>query len=93
MAINKDVICKDCEGRGGPADAFITCKECDGSGVKVMVGLPKHIPTFVCFGLFLWFSVECMDMRTVVGLHRTRPLAVSGMLLRCVLLIGVVHLC
>ncbi|CDI86776.1 DnaJ domain-containing protein, putative [Eimeria praecox] len=27
MAINKDVICKDCEGRGGPADAFITCKE------------------------------------------------------------------
>ncbi|CDJ47480.1 DnaJ domain-containing protein, putative [Eimeria brunetti] len=37
MAINKDIICNDCEGKGGPADAFITCKECDGSGVKVMI--------------------------------------------------------
>lgn len=44
MAINKDVICKDCEGRGGPADAFITCKECDGSGVKVMVSLAEFTP-------------------------------------------------
>lgn len=37
MAINKDVICKGCEGRGGPPEALITCKECDGSGVKVMI--------------------------------------------------------
>ncbi|KAL8455560.1 hypothetical protein Emag_000689 [Eimeria magna] len=36
MAINKDVICKNCEGRGGPPEALITCKECDGTGVKVM---------------------------------------------------------
>lgn len=44
MAINKDVICKSCEGRGGPAEALITCKECDGSGVKVVVGVGFGMP-------------------------------------------------
>ncbi|CBZ55092.1 DnaJ domain containing protein, related [Neospora caninum Liverpool] len=36
MAINKDVLCKQCNGIGGPADALTTCPDCDGHGVKVV---------------------------------------------------------
>ncbi|EPR61126.1 putative DnaJ family chaperone [Toxoplasma gondii TgCatPRC2] len=36
MAINKDVLCKQCNGVGGPADALTTCHDCDGHGVKVV---------------------------------------------------------
>ncbi|PFH34118.1 putative DnaJ family chaperone [Besnoitia besnoiti] len=36
MAINKDVLCKSCNGVGGPADALTTCRDCDGHGVKIV---------------------------------------------------------
>lgn len=36
MAINKDVLCKSCNGVGGPADALTACHDCDGHGVKVV---------------------------------------------------------
>lgn len=50
MAINKDVICKACNGVGGPADALISCAECDGHGIKVVVSLLSLV---VFLGLFL----------------------------------------
>lgn len=37
MAINKDVICPDCGGIGGPEDAIEMCSTCNGKGVRVTV--------------------------------------------------------
>lgn len=37
FAIERNVICSVCEGKGGPADAMTECKECNGRGVRVTV--------------------------------------------------------
>ncbi|KAL5367121.1 DNAJ like chaperone [Cryptosporidium parvum] len=37
MAINKDTICADCEGVGGPKDAIQYCELCQGQGVRVQI--------------------------------------------------------
>ena len=37
LALQKSVICSDCEGRGGKAGAVRTCAGCSGSGVKTMM--------------------------------------------------------
>lgn len=37
MAVNRSVICSDCEGRGGAAADEQSCSECHGSGVRVQI--------------------------------------------------------
>lgn len=37
LAINKDIICSQCDGYGGPKDAFVTCSTCNGQGVRIQV--------------------------------------------------------
>lgn len=37
MAINKDVLCPDCKGHGGPLDALKSCDMCGGQGVRVQI--------------------------------------------------------
>jgi len=37
LAINKDVICPDCTGRGGPEGCKVDCKDCNGQGVRVQI--------------------------------------------------------
>eukprot|EP00922_Rhytidocystis_sp_ex-Travisia-forbesii_P060205 GHVS01089218.1.p1 GENE.GHVS01089218.1~~GHVS01089218.1.p1 ORF type:complete len:436 (+),score=68.06 GHVS01089218.1:175-1482(+) len=37
LAINKDVLCPECRGHGGPADAMKSCDMCNGQGVRVQI--------------------------------------------------------
>jgi len=37
LAINKDILCPDCDGRGGPEGAQLDCKDCGGNGVKIQI--------------------------------------------------------
>eukprot|EP00742_Colponemidia_sp_Colp-10_P000448 GILJ01000489.1.p1 GENE.GILJ01000489.1~~GILJ01000489.1.p1 ORF type:complete len:422 (-),score=85.05 GILJ01000489.1:107-1372(-) len=37
LAVNKDVICTACEGKGGKADAIRTCDGCNGQGIKMHI--------------------------------------------------------
>lgn len=37
MAINKDVICAQCDGLGGPSTAFERCDPCKGQGVRIQI--------------------------------------------------------
>ncbi|UKK00517.2 molecular chaperone protein [Theileria orientalis] len=37
LSITKDVICNECEGYGGPKDAFVTCSSCGGQGIRVQI--------------------------------------------------------
>jgi len=37
LAVNRDVICAKCEGRGGPEGAEKSCEPCSGRGVKVQL--------------------------------------------------------
>jgi DnaJ family protein A protein 2 len=37
LAINRDKLCEDCEGRGGKEGAERDCSDCNGRGVKVML--------------------------------------------------------
>ncbi|OII75081.1 hypothetical protein cand_004420 [Cryptosporidium andersoni] len=37
MAINKDTICDECEGVGGPKDAIQYCELCQGQGIRVQI--------------------------------------------------------
>ena len=37
LAINRDKLCEDCEGRGGKEGAERSCSDCNGRGVKVML--------------------------------------------------------
>jgi len=37
LAINKDVICPECSGRGGPEGCKVDCKDCGGQGVRVQI--------------------------------------------------------
>ncbi|XP_046350273.1 dnaJ homolog subfamily A member 1-like [Haliotis rufescens] len=37
LALQKNVICGNCEGRGGAVGAVITCSRCDGSGMMIQV--------------------------------------------------------
>ncbi|CCH61435.1 hypothetical protein TBLA_0E03810 [Henningerozyma blattae CBS 6284] len=34
LALNKQILCKSCEGRGGKADAVKKCSSCGGQGIK-----------------------------------------------------------
>eukprot|EP01069_Polyplicarium_translucidae_P012422 Polyplicarium_translucidae@DN5187_c0_g1_i1.p1 len=37
LAVNRDIICAECNGRGGPEDAIERCASCEGRGVKVRI--------------------------------------------------------
>ncbi|XP_067653821.1 dnaJ homolog subfamily A member 1-like [Haliotis asinina] len=37
LALQKNIICRSCEGRGGAEGAVITCTRCDGSGMMIQV--------------------------------------------------------
>lgn len=37
IAVNRDVLCKTCDGHGGPASKFQECRACDGKGHVVRV--------------------------------------------------------
>jgi len=37
LAINKDVICPECSGRGGPDGCKVRCKDCNGQGVRIQI--------------------------------------------------------
>jgi len=37
LALNKDILCPECDGRGGPEGAQLDCKDCGGNGVKVHI--------------------------------------------------------
>eukprot|EP01054_Gregarina_sp_Poly1_P010725 Gregarina_sp_Poly_1__10724@NODE_814_length_6190_cov_237_531439_g591_i0_p2_GENE_NODE_814_length_6190_cov_237_531439_g591_i0NODE_814_length_6190_cov_237_531439_g591_i0_p2_ORF_typecomplete_len417_score71_01DnaJ_C/PF01556_18/1_3e52DnaJ/PF00226_31/1_1e22DnaJ_CXXCXGXG/PF00684_19/2_3e13AntiTRAP/PF15777_5/33AntiTRAP/PF15777_5/20AntiTRAP/PF15777_5/3_6AntiTRAP/PF15777_5/0_0055HypA/PF01155_19/0_63HypA/PF01155_19/4_1FYVE_2/PF02318_16/23FYVE_2/PF02318_16/11_NODE_814_length_6190_cov_237_531439_g591_i046805930 len=37
MAVTRNRVCRDCEGRGGPEEALTTCGECNGQGIKMVV--------------------------------------------------------
>eukprot|EP00921_Rhytidocystis_pertsovi_P013347 GHVQ01021576.1.p1 GENE.GHVQ01021576.1~~GHVQ01021576.1.p1 ORF type:complete len:437 (+),score=83.49 GHVQ01021576.1:34-1344(+) len=37
LAINKDVLCPECRGVGGPQDAMQSCDACNGQGVRVQI--------------------------------------------------------
>jgi DnaJ family protein A protein 2 len=37
MKLTRRVICSECDGKGGKADAIVTCKECKGNGVKIQI--------------------------------------------------------
>ena len=37
LALQKSVLCSDCEGRGGKAGAVKTCSGCNGAGMKTMM--------------------------------------------------------
>lgn len=37
MAVTRNRVCPDCEGRGGPESAVQSCKECNGQGIKMTV--------------------------------------------------------
>jgi len=37
LAINKDVICPECTGRGGPEGCKVDCKDCNGQGVRIQI--------------------------------------------------------
>jgi len=37
LAITRNVICEDCDGRGGKEGADVTCTDCRGRGIKVMM--------------------------------------------------------
>jgi DnaJ homolog subfamily A member 2 len=35
LAVKRDKVCTDCEGRGGPPGSDVICPDCEGKGVKV----------------------------------------------------------
>jgi len=37
LAINKDILCPDCDGRGGPEGAQLDCKDCGGNGIRIQI--------------------------------------------------------
>jgi len=37
LALNKDVICSECDGRGGPEGAKLDCRDCGGNGIKIQI--------------------------------------------------------
>ncbi|CEL99126.1 unnamed protein product [Vitrella brassicaformis CCMP3155] len=37
LAINRDIICPDCDGVGGPESAMETCSACKGRGIRVTI--------------------------------------------------------
>eukprot|EP01055_Gregarina_sp_Pseudo9_P004115 Gregarina_sp_Pseudo_9__4114@NODE_425_length_2857_cov_75_667850_g402_i0_p1_GENE_NODE_425_length_2857_cov_75_667850_g402_i0NODE_425_length_2857_cov_75_667850_g402_i0_p1_ORF_typecomplete_len417_score96_41DnaJ_C/PF01556_18/8_6e53DnaJ/PF00226_31/6_7e24DnaJ_CXXCXGXG/PF00684_19/1_2e13AntiTRAP/PF15777_5/3_7AntiTRAP/PF15777_5/0_0028HypA/PF01155_19/2_5HypA/PF01155_19/1_9SerH/PF06873_11/9_5e02SerH/PF06873_11/3_4_NODE_425_length_2857_cov_75_667850_g402_i013682618 len=37
MAVTRNRVCQECEGRGGPESALQMCKDCNGQGIKMVI--------------------------------------------------------